>query len=157
MKEWLGKGESAAIVIAGLTLLVAIARAMQSNLLWLDREIIFAPGFSLCLWAAVCIALLIIIRGVTAVNTAGDSLAFILLEGPVALLAGVLSIVVVNRWRIRTDVRPMNHVEAGDALPLAVRVLVSLPLFWTATALVSVFIIFAVARGARGHAVLPKN
>jgi hypothetical protein len=124
LRSRLQKLEALAIAAAGLILLFEIARAVQFNLLWMDHSTATEPRFSLYLWTALSLVLLLVFRGVAAMRSSRNAV-FLFVEGPLTLLVSAMLIIVVHGWRIHTDVVPLNSVESADALPLPTRLLAS--------------------------------
>src|SRR5450759_2245272 len=88
--------ESVAITVGGVVLLVEIGRAVQANMLWLDRAVLMESRFRLFLWLGVSIAALLIVKGITAaLNRSAENRAVVLLENPLTIIVCVLLIVVV--------------------------------------------------------------
>jgi hypothetical protein len=123
--------ESVAITVGGVVLLVEIGRAVQANMLWLDRAVLMESRFRLFLWLGVSIAALLIVKGITAaLNRSAENRAVVLLENPLTIIVCVLLIVVVRGLRIHTDVAPLNRIDTIDGLPFIIQLLARPWLFY---------------------------
>jgi hypothetical protein len=128
--------EVLAISGCGLVLLSEIGRAIRWNLFWMDRAVVTSPRFNLYLWTALAFSALLILKGTAAMRwPSGVARALLLIETLLTLLVGVLLVIVVNGWRMRTDVVPFNAAGSTSVLPWLVRMLSTV---WLIYAIISI-------------------
>ena len=123
--------EAGAVSLAGWILFHEIGAAAQWNVTFLHPEIVFDPRFSLYIFAAIGIAILLMVRGVTAVSATGPQLRlFAAVEGPVTLIVATILIYIARAWRLATDVLPSDSLDAKVPLPPVVAVMTKPTIFW---------------------------
>jgi chromate transport protein ChrA len=104
---------------SGLVLMAETGRALHANMMWLGARVVTQPRFILYAWVALLVACLLIVRGfTTALDRSAAHLIVRGIESGLELTSGVLLIVVVRGWRIRTDFAPLDRIETADGLPL---------------------------------------
>ena len=130
-----GRLEAVALSLIGWLLFCEIGAAVRWNVTFLHRDVVFDPRFSLYVWTSVGVAILLMLRGVTAASSTGQALRlFATLEGPLALIVGVIAIYIAHVWRLATDNLPADRLDTSESLPLVVALMTRPVMFWLVAA-----------------------
>jgi hypothetical protein len=148
--------EAVLVSIAGFALWFAIGDAVRRNVYMLDHRVVVSTHFTVALLAAVGVAAMLIIRGVSVAQRTGTkNNVFAFVEAPLTLLVGAALVWIVNAWRIVGDMGPTNPIGMSDRLPIVLTAILHKPTFYLLTVGFIVAAVGAFARTWRGGTTRP--
>jgi hypothetical protein len=133
--------DAVAVSVSGFALWVAIGHAVRRNVYMLGRAVVTSPQFSIAVFAAFGLALVLILRGVSAMRTSERDSVFVFMEAPLTFIVVIAVVRVVTAWQIVGDAGPADPIGISDRLPVLVMTVLNGYVFYSLTAIFVVAVI----------------
>jgi len=153
MMRTLFEAEAALVSLAGVALWLAIGGAIRRNVYLIEREVVLSANFALAVLASLGIAVVIILRGVSAAQTkVRPTRLFVFVEAPLTLAVVAILAWIAAALQIVRDAGPANPVGTSDGMPVVLALVVNTYAFYGLTIILLVSVAAAFIRARRSIA-----